>query len=922
MRGYCLVGFNGPGNKLPSLSSEQDQLDAALRALLSMDQQSTVPTMDMCKSLVTLYAKRKKASNQAERVQVHPANRWMESPSCLGEWLVSTLVTCGGLEDAVQVFNRLPQRTVFSLRVLVSGYTMAGRGHEALVLYWRMREEGVDPDNYTLIKLLNACGNIRHLEWGKHIHAEALKRKWACDLFVKTCILDMYAKCGSMVSAQRVFDGLSRPDVVSWNAMLAAYVQQGSENRSVQVYEDMREEGVSPNNRTFVSLLQACGMLAEHEEGNLVGERLVKANALKMVKAVHSDAWTKGLDENLFVSNTLVRVYGKCASIADARHVFDRLFMPDLVSYNAMLAAYVEMDEGETALQLYQQMLEEGMMPDVRTFVSALRACGTAAGNADDSTKKAYLALGKAIHGHARRSCCASDAYVGSTLIWLYGKCHSVIDAWHAFNNVTDRDVVSCNAMLLVCIQQGQVEKAMQLYENMHSERVSPDVQTLLSLLQACGVLAEGEAESPVDGQWTKPTSLAKCKEVHAFAQKKGYHVDAFLTNSLISTYGKCGSLVDAQGLFDGLVIYDLVSCNAMLAAYAQQGRGEEALQFYGKMLETGLSPNEITLRCVLQVCGCRGRLDICRQVHHALPSNKANMTPLLASSLIHAYGRCASMADAQAVFDSFLQPDVVLWTALMAGYARQGHFVTSLQCFQQMQSAGIKPDGVAFLSVLSACSHSGEVCKGLEYFESMTKEYELTPAIEHYATMADLLGRAGHWRAVEELLCTMPKRPDLAMWLGLLGVCRSQSQVTLGKMAFDHAVRLQPNHAAAYVLMSNVYADAGLWDRAKVLREEAGEWKKVGRSWIEHQQAAHTFVVGDMQHSQGEEVFNFIHLMNLQLYHEHFRWGNFSALVMQQGLLPSPSVACFRSHLFNSSTHCLPARATNENPHTLLMYA
>lgn len=174
----------------------------------------------------------------------------------------------------------------------------------------------------------------------------------------------------------------------------------------------------------------------------------------------------------------------------------------------------------------------------------------------------------------------------------------------------------------------------------------------------------------------------------------------------------------------------------------------------------------------------------------------------------------CASMVDSQALFDSLLGPDVVSWTALIDGYAREGNGVASLQTFEEMQLMGIRPDGALFLSLLSSCSHAGLVDKGVEFFYHMSRDCGISPKIEHYVTMIDLLGRAGDLIRVEDILQRASMHPDLAVWLSLLRACQTHGNVELGKLAFDCAVRLQPKHAAAYVLLSNIYADPGLRDR------------------------------------------------------------------------------------------------------------
>lgn len=194
-------------------------------------------------------------------------------------------------------------------------------------------------------------------------------------------------------------------------------------------------------------------------------------------------------------------------------------------------------------------------------------------------------------------------------------------------------------------------------------------------------------------------------------------------------------------------------------------------------------------------------------------------------------------MVDAQAVFDALHKPDMVIWSTLIAGYCREGNSGAIFHKFEAMQLAGIKPDRVTFLSLLSACSHDGLVDKGIEYFELMSRDYGLSSEVKHFVSLFDLLGRAGDFRRLKGILSRMPVQPDVAVWLCLLAACRNHGNVEMGKFAYDCAVQLQPKEAAAYVLMSNIYADAGMFDSANQVdtsRQKVGAWENPGQSWLE----------------------------------------------------------------------------------------
>lgn len=871
LRSYIVDGYRGhtsqarrPGEN----GSQREQLDEDLDAL---DERGAVPSLQMYKSLLRTCSKRKSLT-RAKRIHAHLANHGLESTSFLGESVVCTLVTCGGLGDALEVFRRLPFRTVVSWTAIISGYANAGHGDEALRMYQCMQQEGLEPDKFTFVSLIKACNSVANL---KGIHADASKFRCDSDVFVSSSLINMYAKCGSLVDAQKVFDKLNVRNVVAWNAMLTAYVHLGQVEKAWQLYQEMLEEGVSIDGRTHAKVAQACGMRAEKEHSVRVDGLLTKIESLSRGRSIHAETWRRGFDMNVFIGSSLVGMYRKCGSVVDAQTVFSGLSQQDVVSWNSLLTAYVQESLAEKALQLYKQMMEEGVSPNDRTLVSALHACGLVAENeehevvADQAVKLKSLKWGKALHADARRMECEFDVYVGNTLVTCYGKCGSIGDAEIVFYGLLKRDVVSWNAMLTAYAQQGQADKVLQLYEHMLEEGVSPDDRTFLSALYACGMVADKEEDGVLDGQVLKVVSLAKGKAIHGHAWSRGCEPDVFTCNTLLSMYAKCGRISDAEDIFIGMSQRDVASWNVMLAAYAQQGEAEKAVEVFEHMLAKDMTLDEITILCILRACSRSGNLEVCTEIHNRLICHGHVWSGVISSALIHAYGRCSSMVKAQNVFDALTQPDVVSWNALIAGFAREGRCDATLQCFENMCLAGTQPNGVTFLSLLSACSHCGLVDKGAEVFESMSKEHGVAPGIDHYVSMVDLLGRAGHFLMVEELLSTMPMQPNLSIWLCLLSACRKHGNIVLAKHSFDGAVQLQPHHAAAYLMMAHMYADAGMWEEAyKVydMEQRASTWKKRGQCWIQSAQEVHTFVVADPTSEQHEVLYNLVGTISVEL--------------------------------------------------------
>lgn len=247
-----------------------------------------------------------------------------------------------------------------------------------------------------------------------------------------------------------------------------------------------------------------------------------------------------------------------------------------------------------------------------------------------------------------------------------------------------------------------------------------------------------------------------------------------------------------------------------MLSAYVEQSQGEKAIRLYRQMQKQCVGLDHITLVCILQACSAIGSLEKCRQCHFDIVSTGFDQILSVAATLIDAYGSCAGMIDAQAVFETLSEPDILTWNVCISGRAGEQNSLASLDMLERLILTGFKPDEDTLFFVLSACSHTGLVVEGLEFCVFMSRSYGITPCLKHYSSMLDLFGRAGDFRRVQNMLSKMPMQANLNTWLCLLSVCRTHGNVEMAKQAFDHAVNLQPNQATAYVLMSNVYAEVG----------------------------------------------------------------------------------------------------------------
>jgi pentatricopeptide repeat protein len=263
-----------------------------------------------------------------------------------------------------------------------------------------------------------------------------------------------------------------------------------------------------------------------------------------------------------------------------------------------------------------------------------------------------------------------------------------------------------------------------------------------------------------------------------------------------------------------------------MIEGYAEHGPFGKAKEVFHQMQCNGIEPDLVTFICLIKACANQASLQEARWVHSIIEVAGFGSDLRVATSMVHMYAKCGSVIDARSIFNKMDEQDLATWNAMIVGLAQHGYGREALQHFHQMILEGLCPNGLTYLGVLSACGHAGFVDEGLGYFFSMSKDYSISPTVEHFGCMVDLLGRAGELDEAEDFVNKMPQTPGAAVWGSLLGACRLHGNVRLAEVVARFLLGFDPQNAAVYVSLAHIYANANLWDKAtplKKLMEERG---------------------------------------------------------------------------------------------------
>jgi pentatricopeptide repeat protein len=284
----------------------------------------------------------------------------LENNITLNTALIDMYAKCGAINKAREVLDRLPFRDVVSWNALLAGYAES-QGHESMDCFERMQIEGIFPNEVTFVCLLKACGNKIAIDEGRKIHDVIVQRGLLKGNFVLgNALVDMYAKCGMVEEAQHILEELPFRDIVSWSSLIAGYAQEGRGHKALACFEQMKREGLFPNEITFLCTLKACGNIGAIGKG----------------KQIHDQVINRGmLEKNIALGNALVDMYGKCGVLLKAQEVLEELPMRDVVSWSSLIAGYAKHGQCHEALSCFEQMQKEGLSPDEIAFLSALNAC-------------------------------------------------------------------------------------------------------------------------------------------------------------------------------------------------------------------------------------------------------------------------------------------------------------------------------------------------------------------------------------------------------------------------------------------------------------------------------------------------------------------------------------------------------------------
>lgn len=509
--------------------------------------------------------------------------------------------------------------------------------------------------------------------------------------------------------------------------------------------------------------------------------KCLKAKALNPGKQIHAVLLTAGIDAKvLSLDSKLVGLYASCGDVRSAKLALGEIQRPNVFALNWMALASAIVGNYQDAVGYFSLMQELGIGCNKFTFSVVLKACL----GMMDANK------GKEVHAMVYKMGYANDASVANAMIDMYCKCGSVCCARRVFDRMASRDVASWTCMISGYCNVGKTEQALVLFERMKLGGLEPN-----------------------DFTW----------------------------NAMITGFARCGDRNGVYALFSRMsragLVPDLITWNAIISGFTQSQHAGEALKSFRDMLVSGTKPNHVTVTGLLPACGLIGSIKRGREIHCLIYRMELDRNVFVACALIDMYSKCGNMKNARGVFDMTPVKNVVLWNAMIGCYGKHGMVDSSLQLFKTMQEEGVQASEVTLICVLSACSHSGAVERGIKIFRSMEECYGVKASKEHYACVVDLLCRSGKMVEAYEVVKGMPIEITESIIGAFFNGCKVNGRQDLAKMLGEDIMRMDLKNPGGLVTLSNIHAAHGDWEEVLNVRKAMKKkkiYKKHGSSWLE----------------------------------------------------------------------------------------
>lgn len=566
----------------------------------------------------------------------------------------------GAVRHVRQLFANVSRPDLFMFNVLIRGFSDNNLPKSSISVYTHLRKRtNLRPDNFTYAFAISAASRFEDERAGVLLHAHSIVDGVASNLFVGSAIVDFYFKFTRPELARKVFDVMPERDTVLWNTMISGFSRNSWFEDSIRVFVDMLDVGLPFDSTTLAAVLTAVAELQEYRLGTSI-------QCLASKKGLHSD---------VYVLTGLISLYSKCGKSDKGRLLFDEIDQPDLISYNAMISGYTFNHETGLAVTLFRELLASGQGVNSSTLVGLIPVFSAFS----------HLQLTRSIQTLSMKIGIISQPSVSTALTTVYCRLNEIQYARQLFDESPEKSLASWNAMISGYTQNGLTESAISLFQEMMPQ-LSPNPVTVTSILSACAQLG----------------ALSIGKWVHGLIKSEKLESNVYVSTALVDMYAKCGSIVEARQLFDLMAEKNVVTWNAMITGYGLHGHGNEALNLFNEMLQSGTLPTEVTFLSILYACSHSGLVREGNEIFHSMVNNYG-FQPMSEhyACMVDIFGRAGQLTNALEFIERMpLEPGPAVWGALLG--ACMIHKNTDIAHVASERLFQLDPENVGYYVLLS----------------------------------------------------------------------------------------------------------------------------------------------------------------------------------------------------------------------------
>ncbi|KQK14723.2 hypothetical protein BRADI_1g18310v3 [Brachypodium distachyon] len=379
----------------------------------------------------------------------------------VGNALVTAYSRGALLGAARRVFDEMPARDLVSWNAMICGLAQDGDcPTEVILVFLRLLKDGgaaVRPDRISVCSVIPACGSEGKIELGRQVHSFTVKLGVEGKVSIGNVLVAMYYKSGAAGCARKLLKSMDERDVISWTTAIS----MDGEEDAIELFNGMRQDGVPPNEVTFVALMSALAAGCPARYGQMI----------------HTVCLKTGVSDEAAAANSLITMYAKLRRMDDARTVFDRMPRPEIIAWNALISGYAQNELCNEALQVFSCMVR-CLRPNETTFASVLSAV--------TAVETVSMAYGEMYHCQSLKLGLKVSEYVSGALIDMYAKRGSLEESRKAFDVTVHRSLIAWTAIISAHAKHGNYDTVMNLFDDMVCSGVAPDGVVLLSVLTAC----------------------------------------------------------------------------------------------------------------------------------------------------------------------------------------------------------------------------------------------------------------------------------------------------------------------------------------------------------------------------------------------------------------------------------------------------